>query len=185
MANSETFELPHLEEVFEALRRGRHLTLRDGDLYHALKKHEDRFSGLFERLGFKLVRHRKDFYYFHDSSNFTDTTARIAVFMFILVEWLADQGEPVEETVLTRRFELDALPHLQSDRYRAYMTEAGVNEPGDLLNVVRIMDRFGFARRTGESTFSFERPIYRFLDLCMAMRKKSEEVESIESEEIE
>jgi hypothetical protein len=172
MAKTDLFDLPHLEEAFEALRRGRHLALRDGELYHAVQKHEEAFRELFERLGFTLVRHPRDFYYFRDSSNFTDTTARIAVFMFILVESLADRGEPVEETVMTRRFDLEELPHLQSDRYQAYMAEAGATSVDDMTNVVRAMERFGFARRMGESSFEFQSPIYRFLDLCMEMARE-------------
>jgi hypothetical protein len=31
--------LPHMARVFEALRRGKHISLKDGDIYHALKKH--------------------------------------------------------------------------------------------------------------------------------------------------
>lgn len=172
MAKTDPFDLPQLEEVFEALRRGRHLALRDGELFSAVKKHEEAFTELFERLGFQLVRHPRDFYYFRDTSNFTDTTARIAVFVFIMVESLADRGEPVEETVMTRRFDLEDLPHRQSDRYLAYMAEAGVTSVDDLTNVVRAMERYGFARRTGESSFEFQTPIYRFLDLCMEMARE-------------
>lgn len=75
MANSDAFDLPHLEDVFEALRRGRHLALRDGELYEAVNKHQEAFTDLFARLGFQLVRHQRDFYYFRDRSNFTELTA--------------------------------------------------------------------------------------------------------------
>jgi hypothetical protein len=74
----------------------------------------------------------------------------------------------------TDPFDLEELPHLQSDRYQAYMAEAGVRSVDDLTNAVRAMERFGFARRMGESSFEFQSPIYRFLDLCMEMVHKSE-----------
>lgn len=166
-------DLPRLAEIFEALRRGRHLALRDGDLFHALKQHAPQFEALFERLGFKLVHHPRDFFYFLDTSNFTDLSARIAVFLFILIEQLADQGEAVEETLMTRRFAYADLPHLQGERYLAYMREAGVTSPDDLAAIVRTMERFGFARRMDAGTFCFDTPVYRFLDLCLEMAREA------------
>jgi hypothetical protein len=166
-------DLPRLAEVFEALRRGRHLGLRDGDLFHALKQHAPQFEALFDRLGFKLVHHPRDFFYFLDTANFTDLSARIAVFLFILIEHLADQGEAVEETILTRRFAYAGLPHLQGERYLAYMREAGVTSPDDLCAIVRTMERFGFARRMDGETFCFDSPVYRFLDLCLEMARQA------------
>lgn len=166
-------DLPHMAEVFEALRRGKHISMKDGDLFHALEKHEAVYEQLFSKLGFKLVHHARDFFYFLDTSNFTDLSSKIAVFMFILVEHLADQGDMVEDTVMTRRFTYNDLPHLHGERYQTYMREAGVTSPEDLAAIVRTMERFGFARRTDAETFCFDVPIYRFLDLCMDMASQA------------
>ena len=162
-------DLPNLAEVFEALRRGKHISARDGELFHALKKHESLFETLFSKLGFKMVHHTHDFFYFLDTSTFTDLSSKMAVFMFILVESLADKGDTVEDTVMTRRFDFKDLPHLQGDRYQTYMREAGITTPEDLVAIVRTMERFGFTRRMDSETFCFDVPIYRFLDLCMDM----------------
>jgi len=167
--SSAVLDLPHLAEVFEALRRGRHVAMKDGEIFYALKKHASVYEQLFSRLGFKLIHHPRDFFYFLDSSNFSDLSSRIAVFMFILVEHLADQGEAVEDAVMTRRFACPELPHLHGERYQTYMREAGVTTPEDLAAIVRTMERFGFARRADAETFSFDVPIYRFLDLCMEL----------------
>ena len=175
--NDGVLDLPHLAEVFEALRRGKHITARDGDLFHALKTRESLFEALFARLGFRLVHHTRDFFYFLDTSNFTELSARIAVFMFILVEYLADQGETVEDTVMTRRFGYKDLPHLHGERYQTYMREAAVTTPDDLAAVVRTMERFGFARRMDAETFCFDVPVYRFLDLCMDMAEQASDSE--------
>jgi hypothetical protein len=167
--DGDALALPHLAEIFETLRRGKHLSARDGDLYHARKKQEPLFDALFGKLGFKLVHHPRDFYYFLDTSNFTELSARMAIFMFILVEHLADRGEPVEETLMTRRFSSGDLPHLQGERYQSTMREAGITTPDELAAIVRTMERFGFARRLDEETFGFDVPAYRFLDLCLEM----------------
>jgi hypothetical protein len=171
-------ELPHLADIFEVLRRGRHLCMRDGDLFHALKQHAPLFEALFAKLGFKLVHHPRDFFYFLDTSNFTDLSARIAVFMFILIEHLADQGAAVEEAVMTHRFAYADLPHLQGERYLAYMREAGVTSSDELSAIIRTMERFGFARRMDVETFCFDTPIYRFLDLCMEMARQASQAQS-------
>ena len=168
-------ELPHLAEIFEALRRGKHISARDGNIFHDLKRQEALYEALFTRLGFRLLHHARDFFYFLDTTNFTESSASMAVFMFILVESLADKGESVEETVLTRRFAYKDLPHLHGERFQTYMREAGINTPEDLAAIVRTMERFGFAQRMDEETFAFEVPIYRFLDLCMDMANKAGE----------
>ena len=180
-------ELPHLAEIFEALRRGKHISARDGNIFHDLKRQEALYEALFTRLGFRLLHHARDFFYFLDTTNFTESSASMAVFMFILVESLADKGESVEETVLTRRFAYKDLPHLHGERFQTYMREAGINTPEDLAAIVRTMERFGFAQRMDEETFAFEVPIYRFLDLCMDMANKAGEsqADAVQSDKAE
>jgi ADP-ribose pyrophosphatase YjhB (NUDIX family) len=170
-------DLPHLAEVFEALRRGRHLCQRDGELFQDLQQREALYTELLEKIGFKLVRHPRDFFYLVDASNFTELSERMAVFMFVLVEHLSDRGDAVEETVLTRQFAYADLPHLQVDRYQTYMREAGVATAEELSNVVRTMERFGFARSVDETSFRFEAPVYRFLDLCMELSRQAGKAE--------
>ncbi len=60
--NDSVLDLPCLAEVFEALRRGKHIAARDGELFHALKQHESQHEALFTKLGFKLVHHARDFF---------------------------------------------------------------------------------------------------------------------------
>lgn len=172
--NANVLQLPQLAEVFEALRRGRHICANDGELYHALKQHSEDYRQLFEKLGFKLVQHARDFFHFADSSNFTETASRMALFIFILVEHLADHGMTVEEAIMTSRFDYATLPHLKSERYQTYMREAGATTNEELIAIVRTMERYGFTRRLGADTFAFNVPVYRFLDLCMNMAEQAE-----------
>jgi len=106
----------------------------------------------------------------------------MALFMFILVESLSDQGEAVEEVVMTRHFAYRELPHLAGERYQTTMREAGVNTPEELAAVVRTMERFGFTRRLDEETFCFDVPVYRFLDLCMEIAGQAAQAETTASE---
>ncbi len=166
-------DLPRLDEVFEALRRGRHLSMDDGDLYFALRSHEPAFEALFARLGFTMVRHPRDFYYFLGDGEPGDQTTRLAVFMLILVEALADTGAAVEERIMAQPFALAELPHFQSERYQGLMREAGVASPDDLAKLLQAMERFGFTRSLGGDAFAFRTPAYRFLDLCLDLAEEA------------
>ena len=166
MTSQSPFALPRLQEVFEALRRGRHLCPEDGDLYWAVRDHHEAFRELFSHLGFRLETHPRDFFYFAGEGGLSDAASRMALFVFILVEALADQGAAVEESLMTRTFSLPELPHLSGERYRAYLKEAGAEGDEGLEGIVRNLERFGFVRRSGKEAFRFRPPAYRFLDLC-------------------
>ena len=181
---SSPYDLPRLRDVFEALRRGRHLCPEDGELYWALRDHREAFGELFGRLGFRLETHPRDFFYFAGEGSLSDVGVRLALFLFILVEALADQGVAVEETLMTRTFSVPDLPHLASERYRAYLREAGVEGEEGLGGVVRNLERLGFARRQGEGDFRFRPPVYRFLDLCQqVLAEAPERSDAAEGEE--
>lgn len=171
-----SYDLPRLKEVFEALRRGRHLCPEDGDLYWALRDHREAYGDLFGRLGFRLEAHPRDFFYFAGEGSLSDVGVRLALFVFILVEALADQGAAVEEALMTRTFSVADLPHLGSERYRAYLREAGVEGEEGLEGVVRYLERYGFARRQGDGGFRFRPPAYRFLDLCQQVLAEAPEM---------
>ena len=167
MTEVSPFDLPHLDEIFDALRRGHHLCAADGKLYRALRENQDAYQNLFHHLGFRLQVHQRDFFYFRGKDSLSPQASRMAVFVFILIEWISDQGEPVVDTLMTRTFTIADLPHLKSARYRAYLKEAGVDGEDDLRRVVRRLEYFGFALRQTEESFTFRTPAYRFFDVCI------------------
>lgn len=169
-------ELPRIGDIFDRLKNGRHISTDDGALYKALAENENEFRDLFASLGFSLVHHDRGFFFFKSDARFSQAGVRIAVFFFILVEWLSDRGEPLEEALFTRLFSSAELPHLEQKRYRAYMSEAGVDDEDSLDNLLRQMERSGFIRSEGERVFRFRTPAYRLLDLCAeALRDGAEE----------
>lgn len=167
MSEKSPFALPHLAEIFNQLRRGRHLCPEDGDLYRALRQDGEAFRDCFHHLGFRLEAHPRDFFYFRGSDGLSPQASRMALFVFILIESLADQGRPVVDTLMTETFAISELPHLKSARYRAYLQEAGGAGEDDLRAIIRQLDRFGFANRLTDDTFRFRTPAYRFFDLCI------------------
>ncbi len=168
------FDLPHLSEIFDALRRGRHLCAADGKLYWALRENLDAYQDLFHHLGFRLQVHGRDFFYFRGKDSLSPQASRMAVFVFILIEALSDQGEPVVDSLMTRTFAVPDLPHLKSARYRAYLKEAGALNEDDLRNILRQLERFGFIQRHTDDSFSFRTPAYRFFDVCVEILNRDE-----------
>lgn len=161
------FDLPMLEEIFNELRRGRHLCAADGKLYWALRDNLEAFQDLFGRLGFHLQAHQRDFFYFRGQDSLSKQASRMAVFVFILIEFLSDQGEQVVDTLMTRTFSVIDLPHFKSARYRAYLKEAEVSEEEDLQGLFRQLERYGFIQRNNDNSFNFRAPAYRFFDVCI------------------
>jgi hypothetical protein len=166
--------LPHLREIFDDLRRGRHISEVDGDRYWALKDGFDKYAAFFDQIGFTLNAHGRGFYYFQAAGDLSDRARRMAVFMFILIEHLADSGEAIEQSLFTRSFRVADLPHFRSDRYRGYMREADMATEEGLANVLRGMEQCGFLCRQSEQEFRFLRPAYRFMDLCLQILAEGE-----------
>jgi hypothetical protein len=169
-----------MAEVFDALRKGRHVCPEDGAIYLAIRDHRDAYETLFENLGFNFREHPRDFFYFCGDAQLSESAERMAVFMFVLIEALATQGHPVEETLMTRRFDPRELPHHQAERSRQYMKEVGVPTPEDLPALLKNMERLGFTDVAPDGTFRFRVPACRFLELCTDFIAAEKEEESDE-----
>ena len=107
----------------------------------------------------------------------SEKSERIAVFMFILIEWITDQGQNIEEALMNQQFSYDELPHLTTARYRDILAQLNVFDTDGLATIVTNMARMGFAERINDQTFAFRSPVYRFLDICqdIARTQKQEE----------
>lgn len=159
-----------LAEAFGLLSGGRHICADDGDVFFDLQNRADDYARIFTALGFKMEHDGRGFFYFHGSAKgLASSTERIALFMFILVDWLADRGEGIIDTLFGRDFVLDELPHLDVDRYRRYLREAGVDSKDELRDVIRKMANFGFIRSADGTRFRCLPPTHRLLDASLAL----------------
>lgn len=172
MNQNNPIELPHLSEIFDSLRRGRHLCAEDGRLYLSLRENLDAYHELFKHLGFRLEVHPRDFFYFRGKDSLSPQASRMALFVLILIESLADHGKPIVDTLMTQTFSIHDLPHRKAARFRAYLKESGVVDEDGLRGIVRQLDRFGFCQRLTDNTFRFRAPAYRFFDLCIEVLKQ-------------
>ena len=123
--------LTQIKEVFDKLRQGAYITHEQGSLHTALAENFDGYKEYFTPLGLNLVRHTRDFFYFQteaaEATPPSQALPPIAVFCFILIEATANEGRPVEEYLLTERFSVAGLPHLNSDRYKAHLKAVGID----------------------------------------------------------
>jgi len=167
------FDLPNLAVIFDELRKGKHICAEDAEIYNSLQREYESFRDLFHYLGFDLVRHPRNFFYFQSELAFTDMASRVSVFMFILIEYLASEGRSIEEALTSDYIHIDALPHTANSRYKRYMDEAGVT----VSKCINTLSRLGFIDYQGGNKFRFKSPVYRFIDLCITvLQNKSEGV---------
>ena len=165
-------ELLHLQEIFELLRKGHHLSLEDEPAFSAVTANYDAYAQYFAPLGLTLVRHEREFFYFAPKATDTPpgTLAHIAVFSFILIDDAANTGKRIEEFVFTTHFLVSQLPHLSLDRYTALLRQVGaVPDPSGLRSILKKMEGFGWVKFLGEEEFKFLRPFHRMFYKCLEL----------------
>jgi hypothetical protein len=166
--------LPHLAEIFALLTRGCHLSPEDEPWFSALSADYPAYAEYFKPLGFELVRHEREFFYFAPTTpeKVPETLPRIAVFAYILVDHAANQGQPVEEYILGHNYLASALPHFSLDRYRALLRQVDVLDATDLHRVLDHLERLGWLKWLGPDEFRFLRPFHRLFDKCLELSRE-------------
>ncbi|MCB9609608.1 MAG: hypothetical protein H6716_23655 [Polyangiaceae bacterium] len=166
---------PHLQEMFNHLRGGRHLSIHDGPVYLAVRADYGQYRMLFGALGFDLVEHDRGFYYFQSGEDLGKEATQLVVFFFVLVEAWGDAGHDLEAVAFDPGGHAVAeLPHFSRESWRACMSEAGVPNEAELANVVKKLDRYGFAERLSDDRFRFLSPAWRFFDVCREVWTETE-----------
>ena len=165
---------PLLPEIFDRLKSGYHISPEDNALHGALMDHCDEYVAYFGALGFVLVRHERDFFYFEPDADdaATERLAKIAVFSYILVDDTANRGLPVEATLLTTTLALPDLPHLSLDSYRARLAQVNIFDLGGLRDVVNHLKGLGWAKWSASDEFCLLRPFHRMLDRCLELARQ-------------
>ena len=166
-------QLTQLTPIFRELFKGYHISRRDPELYSQLSNLQDQYRALFKSLGFELVCDSRGFYYFvpeQMGAQVNKTAQRLALFTFILVEHLADQGRDPLAVLDGGTLGRDELPALL-DKYRDLFVQAEVQTQEDLEEkVMRRLSQLGFAQEDN-GIYRFLPPMHRFLDVCLAVQQ--------------
>jgi hypothetical protein len=168
-------ELPHLQELFDRLKRGYHLSSEDEPIFSAVAANHEAYAAYFVLLGLKLVRHPREFFYFDPDAAETvpESLPRIAVFSFILVDHAANDGRPIEDYLLNQHFLISRLPHFSLDRYVTLLRQVEIEDNAGLRTVLKHMERLGWVKFIGEEEFRFLRPFHRVFDKCLELSDTS------------
>jgi hypothetical protein len=178
-------ELSHLAPIFRELFKGYHVRRREPELYAQLSNFQDQYRALFKALGFELVCDTRGFYYFVPdtaiaSAQVNKTAQRLALFTFILVEHLADQGRDPIAVLDGGSLGRDELPGLL-EKYRDLFVQAEVTTQDELEEkIMRRMTQLGFASEDN-GVYRFLPPMHRFLDVCLSVQQDRDLAASLHS----
>ncbi len=166
-------ELTQLAPIFRELFKGYHISHRDPELYTQLSSHQDQYRGLFRAMGFELVCDTRGFYYFvpeQVGAQVNKTAQRLALFTFILVEHLADQGRDPLSVLDGGSIGREELPPLL-EKYRDLFLQAEVQTQEELEEkVMRRLTQLGFASEDS-GVYRFMPPMHCFLDVCLSVQQ--------------
>ena len=141
-------ELSLLAPIFRELLKGFHISRREPELYAQLSNLQDAYRTLFKALGFELVCDTRGFYYFvpeQMGAQVNKTAQRLALFTFIMVEHLADQGRDPLSVLDGGSLGRDELPALL-EKYRDLFLQAEVQTQDELEEkILRRLTQLGFA----------------------------------------
>lgn len=169
-----------LGDVFRALKSGKHICRDDSADFRDLERNEDLYRALFTGLGYELIHHGQGFYYFKGGNQLSTLRLQaMALFVFILFQDLEDKkfqdaDRMWERKLLTRSFNIAELPHFQTSQRRSLLFALGVTPETLYEKVMKPMVRYGMLEMTGTDHFQFRSPIYRFIDLCLAVADESQ-----------
>ncbi len=176
-------ELSQLAPIFRELFKGYHVSRRDAELYSQLSNQQDQYRALFKALGFELVCDTRGFYYFVPEQmgvQVNKTAQRLALFTFIIVEHLADQGRDPLAVLDGGSLGRDELPPLL-EKYRDLFLQAEVQTQDELEEkVMRRLTQLGFASEDN-GIYRFLPPMHRFLDVCLSVQQDRDLAASLHS----
>ena len=176
-------QLSQLAPIFRELFKGYHVSRRDAELYSQLSNQQDQYRALFKALGFELVCDTRGFYYFvpeQMGAQVNKTAQRLALFTFIIVEHLADQGRDPLAVLDGGSLGRDELPPLL-EKYKDLFLQAEVTTQEELEEkVMRRLVQLGFASEDN-GVYRFLPPMHRFLDVCLSVQQDRDLAASLHS----
>ena len=179
-------EMTQLQAIFRELFKGYHLSRSEPECYAQLSTMQGQYRALFKALGFELVCDPRGFYYFvpeQMGAQVNKTAQRLALFTFILVEHLADQGRDPLAVLDGGSIGRDELPALL-DKYRDLFLQAEVTTHEELEEkIIRRLTQLGFAEDSN-GVYRFLPPMHRFLDVCLSVQHDRDLAASLHSTDL-
>src|SRR5690606_22028218 len=141
---------------------------------------------LFRALGFELVCDPRGLHYFVPEQmrpHVNKTAQRLALFTFILVEHLADQGREPLAVLDGGSPGRDELPALL-DTYHDLFVQAEVTSLEELEEkILRRLTQLGFAQDSN-GVYRYLPPMHRFLDVCLQVQQDRDLAAAVHSRDL-
>lgn len=178
-------KLEHLEAIFAALIRGKHVNrLHDGPWWTELERETATYAELFSLLGYQLVLDPRGFAWFHTEEpapNTANKTRNLALLMLALFERKADEGVD-----LTRFHDWvvdgQLLDELQQG-HEAMLEAEGLVSRDALATTLASAVTYGFAVQDGPGRWRLLPATWRYLDSFEALATEiAEETATLEDE---
>lgn len=184
--NIDLKEMTQLAPIFRELFRGFHLSRSEPEHYAQLNNLQDQYRALFKALGFELVCDPRGFYYFvpeQMGAQVNKTAQRLALFTFILVEHLADQGRDPLAVLDGGSIGRDELPPLL-EKYADLFLQAEISNFDELEEkIMRRLNQLGFALESN-GVYRFLPPMHRFLDVCLSVQHDRDMASTLHSTDL-
>lgn len=173
-------------ELFTKLVHGRHISEADKGHYSFLREYFSELQKIFWLLGYDLKRHNMEFFYFETresgANNASPAALRVAVLVYIAVDYVADTGGAVVNELLDghRYFDITQKPYIGVPRYEEYLRAIDLDpNVRELSTALESMVRLGVAERhnTDLNKFRFLSPAYRFIDHAVAVAREQDAAE--------
>ena len=163
-------ELKHLKEINKRLVTGFHISENDIALWHELESQQDAYEALFEKMGYRLLRDSRGFFYF-DVQDPTVTMGKIsrlfALSLFCLIEHYADSGKDPMQSLFDEEIDLELCQTLIQNHYQLY-EQLEITTGSELRkDAFQRMLRFGLAKETASGNIKLLAPVHRYLDALM------------------
>jgi len=173
-------DLPKLQELFQTLVSGYHLSYEDFGLYHELQEKESPYDALFSALGYSLKADQRGFYYLVPEANpqlvLNATTQKMALLIFVLAEMLADEGRDPLTTITRGDFDVREISCRMFERSTDVLEEGGLDSAEAVEKCfLTSFRRLGFATVNGD-VLRFRPPVSRFLDICLELGREKIEI---------
>ncbi|OGV73267.1 MAG: hypothetical protein A3K19_14390 [Lentisphaerae bacterium RIFOXYB12_FULL_65_16] len=164
-------DLPKLKELFQTLQSGYHLSNEDFGLYHELQDKEGYYEALFRELGYTLKADQRGYYYFLPEPQvaMNVTTRRMALLVFVLIEYLADEGMDPYTGIARGNFSMTQITSGLFSKHADILRDGGLDSPESIeKSILNNFVGLGFATVNGDE-LRFRPPVNRFLDVCLEL----------------
>ncbi|KID56827.1 hypothetical protein JF50_13070 [Pseudoalteromonas luteoviolacea] len=175
-------DLTQLQAINKKLAGGYHISEQDTTLWQELDQHIEAYQALFAALGHDLQHDARGFYYLasdESTPNMGKISRAIALTVFILIEYYANQGKDPLRALFDEQIDLELMQTLiQLNKHLFDQLE--IFSGSDLRKDVFLrMLRLGLCKET-ERGFVLLAPVYRYIDALMEVNEDN--FEALEEE---